>query len=127
MHSVSCGPMQWRVSAGGARYDARAYELNFDINIENPNSFSLKLSDFSYKLFIEGTEVSQGVLVRNRSLGPATVLQFQIDKMVNKANFNELLQKILVQKNIAYRFEGNLQLQDRAITLPIAGEVNFDH
>ena len=119
-------PPKISVYAEGARYSYGAYELNFYVTIENPNSFGLHLGGVSYQLAVDGTEIHKGTLGSNRNLGPGVGLEFELSKTVGKREYKDLAKRLRGRSAIPYLFNSNILAAGLQFPTPIEGELNFE-
>ena len=119
-------PPKVSVYAEGARYNHGAYELNFYVTIENPNSFGLHLGGVTYQLAVDGTEIHKGTLGTNRSMGPGAGLEFELSKTVGKQEYKDLAKRLRGRSAIPYLFDSNVAAAGLRFAKPIEGELNFE-
>jgi len=120
-------PPKISVYAEGARYSYGAYELNFYVTVENPNSFGLHLGGVNYQLAVDGTEIHKGTLGTNRSLGPGVGLEFELSKTVGKREYKDLAKRLRGRSAIPYLFDSQVHAAGLQFPTPIEGELNFEH
>jgi len=119
-------PPKVSVYAEGARYNHGAYELNFYVTVENPNSFGLHLGGITYQLAVDGTEIHKGTLGTNRSMGPGAGLEFELSKTVGKQQYQDLAKRLRGRSAIPYLFDSNVVAAGLQFSNPIEGELNFE-
>lgn len=114
------------VYASGARYSYGAYQLNFYINVHNPNSFPVKLNEVDYSLTVDKTQIHQGQLGPNKKLAPGSGMEFEISRKIGKTDFMELAKRLQGRNTIPYLFSSTIQTGNLTFAKPVAGELNFE-
>jgi LEA14-like dessication related protein len=120
-------PQRPRVTmrADAARYDARSVELNFAINITNPNPFELPVDKLDYALFVEGRRITTCKVASSQTIKPGAALSFQVHEMLGKNRLPRLARRIHKNAEMDYRLEGRLRSRGLSVRTPAKGSLGF--
>ena len=104
-------------------------DLLFGIEVQNPNSFDLKLRGFEYRAYIEDQEVGSGRLENEVLIAEKSSTRVQVPLQSDLKRIGDLLGLVLLGKDLRYKIEGAAVIKTRlgTSTIPFSktGEVNL--
>lgn len=112
--------------AGAGRYSSGTWELTVNIDLTNPNSFGMKIEDFSYQLFLDEAELEGGQLVTNKTIGAGATMQFDVGRILKRATHKAILDQIQGRPKVPFRLNADLTIEGEKITIPVYGNLEFN-
>jgi LEA14-like dessication related protein len=106
-------------------------EINFlfGIEVQNPNSFDLKLREFEYKAYIEDQEVGNGRLEKEVLIAKSSSTLVQVPLRSDLRRMGNSLGLVLAGKDLRYKIEGAAVIKTRlgTSTIPFSktGEIKL--
>jgi LEA14-like dessication related protein len=106
-------------------------EINFlfGIEVQNPNSFDLKLRGFEYRAYIEDQEVGSGRLENEVLIAQKSSTLVQVPLQSDLKRIGNSLGLFLLGKDLRYKIEGAAVIKTRlgTSTIPFSktGEINL--
>ena len=85
--------------------------LKVKVRIENPNPFPVSLSSFTYELYGEGRFWAEGTEKNVFTVPASGFVEKDLFLVMNFIDMKrDLLDKVIAMENVAYRFEGSVQI-----------------
>ena len=108
-------------------------EINFlfGIEVQNPNSFDLKLRGFEYRAYIEDQEVGSGRLENEVLIAKKSSTLVQVPLQSDLKKIGNSLGLVLLGKDLRYKIEGAAVIKTRlgTSTIPFSkdGEIKLQN
>lgn len=112
--------------ASAGRYSTGTWELTVNIDLTNPNSFGMKIEDFSYQLFLDETELEGGQLITNQTIGAGATMQFDVGRILKRATHKAVLDQIHGRPKVPFRLNADVTVHGEKITIPVYGNLEFN-
>jgi LEA14-like dessication related protein len=100
--------------------DQEGSTIQLDFTVENPNDLGFRVARATWRLQVEGAEVSEGALPGGVALPAREKSPFQVMVRLRWAEVERLAERALRQPQVAYRLEGTISVNTPAgvVTLP---------
>jgi LEA14-like dessication related protein len=88
------------------RFSLLEVQLLFGVEVQNPNSFDLKLRALDYTVFFNDQEVGRGKMDQEILIAKSATTLVQVPLQADFKRFGNPLKEILAGKDLQYRIEG---------------------
>jgi LEA14-like dessication related protein len=88
------------------RFSLQEIDLLLGIEVQNPNSFGLKLRALEYTVYLSGQEVGKGRLEQEINIVKSASTLVPVPLQANLKNLGDPLAFILAGKDLGYKIEG---------------------
>jgi LEA14-like dessication related protein len=88
------------------RFSLQEIDFLLGIEVQNPNSFELKLRALEYTVYLSGQEVGKGRLENEVSIVKSASTLVPVPLQANLRNLGDPLAFILAGKDLVYKIEG---------------------
>jgi LEA14-like dessication related protein len=103
-----------------AEVDLEGASVNLDFTLENPNDLTLRVARASWRLQVEGVEVSEGTLPGGLTLPARGAAPFTARVRLRWADLSRLAEPLRRQPEVAYRVDGAV-----GVETPVVGVVSL--
>jgi len=111
------------------RFSLQEIDFLLGIEVQNPNSFDLKLRALEYTVYLSNQEVGKGRLEKEISIVKSASTLVPVPLQANLKNLGNPLASILAGKDLVYKIEGVaiIKASMGSATIPFSksGEINF--
>ena len=111
------------------RFSLQEIDFLLGIEVQNPNSFDLKLRALEYTIYLRDQEVGKGRLEQEMNIVKSASTLVPVPLRANLRNLGNPLALILAGKDLNYKIEGVAIIKARmgSTTLPFSksGEINL--
>jgi LEA14-like dessication related protein len=104
-----------------AGVDRNGVEMDFQLSVTNPNSYSLKLTGYNYNLLVSALQLAQGENHEVVEFNGNTTTDFRLPVRITFRDLLEILKRRLDPEHIPYRLTAGLDLDTPfgAIAIPV--------
>ena len=127
-HGELLAPKKLEVAAfaGAARYGGSSYEMTVNVDLTNPNSFPMRVGEFSYLLFVDEVSLGGGNLFSDREIAPGATMQFDVGRVLDKTKYGAVLTQLRGRQKIPFRIDTNVLIAAQLYTRPVFGTMDFE-
>jgi LEA14-like dessication related protein len=94
-----------------AEVDLEGAAVVLDLTIENPNDLALRVARASWRLQVEGAQVSEGQLPGGLALPARGTAPFALTVRIRWADLTRLAEQLRHQATVAYRIDGTVGVE----------------
>jgi hypothetical protein len=120
-------PKELRVTikdASAARYDHGEINLAFQLAVENPNAFPVRLRGLRYGLSVGGQVVGDDTLGQAEVVPGASTRLFELPQFLD-ASYDELNARLVKKGTVPYAIDGELATEPYSRRFQLAGSVRL--
>ncbi|MFH1810023.1 MAG: LEA type 2 family protein [Pseudomonadota bacterium] len=105
--------------------EGQSGDMSLSLRVFNPNSFSFKIKDWRYKLYIHDKLMREATVGVGERIQGNTAIEYDILIPLTEKTWGADVKKLLNSGTIPYRVEGELRFMDIVLPTAISDEVRF--